>query len=140
MSFEPWHCRLRYTFDTSPLWIESGNNIQNALPAESREIWYFNRRDYPFAHVVANPARHVVIAPLPLNAAMFIANRSQPLDEVINVRSARERHNSFDVSYTVESVEGSGEHLGLVGRSDQRIWFVGASKEAAGDCFDTAGN
>ena len=37
LSFEPWHCRLRYTFDASSLWIESGYDIQNAIPAYCRQ-------------------------------------------------------------------------------------------------------
>jgi len=37
MSFEPRHCRLRYTFDASSLWIESGYDIQNAIPAYRRQ-------------------------------------------------------------------------------------------------------
>ena len=37
MRFEPWHCRLRYTFHASPLGNESGYNVQNAFPAEYRD-------------------------------------------------------------------------------------------------------
>ena len=74
-----------------------------------------------------------MIPPVPLNAALVVANLSQPLDELIYVRSEGERHYSFDVCDTVEFVEGSGEHFGGVGRSDQRICFVGASKEVAGE-------
>ena len=79
-----------------------------------------------------------MIAPLPLNAASFIPNLSQPLGEVIDVGSAGERHNCFDVRDTVESIEGSREHFGGVGRSNQRIWFVGVSKEVAGENVDSA--
>src|ERR1700689_1383691 len=61
--FEPWRCPLRYTFHASPLRIESGHNIQNALPAEYRDRRHRNRLDYPFAYIIANPARHIVIAP-----------------------------------------------------------------------------
>jgi hypothetical protein len=73
-----------------------------------------------------------------LNAALSIANLSQPLDEVIDIRSARERQDGFDVADTIESNEGSREHFGSVGRANQRIWFVGISKEVAREDFNTA--
>jgi hypothetical protein len=79
-----------------------------------------------------------VIPPFPLNAASFIPNLSQPLGEAINVGSAGERQNCFDVRDTVESIEGSREHLGCAGRSNQRIWFVGMSKEVAGKKVNSA--
>ena len=79
-----------------------------------------------------------MIPPFPLNAALFIPNLSQPLDEVINVRSARESQNRFDVRDTVESIEGSREHFGCIGRSNQRIWFVGMSMEVAGENVNSA--
>ena len=79
-----------------------------------------------------------MISPFPLNAALFISNLSQPLGEVINVGSAGERHNCFDVRDTVESIEGSREHFGGFGRSNQRIRFVGMSKELAGENVNSA--
>jgi hypothetical protein len=79
-----------------------------------------------------------VIPPFPLNAASFIPNPSQPLGEVINVGSAGERYNCFNVRDTVESIEGSREHFDCVGRSNQRIWFVGMSKEVAGKNVNSA--
>src|SRR5271156_6187693 len=88
--------------------------------------------------IVANPARHVVISPLPLNAASVIPNLSQPLGEAINVGSAGERQNCLDVGDTVESIEGSREHFGCVGRSDQRIWLIRMPKEVAGENLDSA--
>jgi hypothetical protein len=79
-----------------------------------------------------------VISPFPSNAASVIPNLSQPLDEIVNVRSAREGQNCFDVRDTVESIEGSREHLGCIGGSNQRIWPVGMSKEAAGEDVNSA--
>ena len=79
-----------------------------------------------------------MIPPFPLNAALFIPNLAQPLREVINVGSAGERHHGFDVRDTVESIEGSREHFGGVGRSNQRIWLVGTSKEVAGENVNPA--
>src|SRR5260370_7413986 len=61
-----------------------------------------------------------MIPPFPLNAASFVPNLSQPLDEVINVGSAGKRHNCFDVRDTVESIEGRRERLDSVSRSNQR--------------------
>src|SRR5216684_5628763 len=138
MRCEPRDCRLRYTFYASPMSSESGYDIQNAFPAEYRDSRHCNRLDYPLAYIVANPERHVVISPFPLNAASFIPNLTQPLDEVINVGSERERQNTFDVRDTVESIEGGREHFGRVGRSNQRIWFVGMSKEVAGENVNSA--
>src|SRR5229473_4983885 len=138
MRCEPRRCRLRYTFYASPMSSESGYDIQNAFPAEYRDSRHCNRPDYPFAYIVANPQRHVVISPFPLNAALFIPNLAQPLDEVINARSARERQNSFDVRDTIESIEGGREHFGCVGRSNQRIWFVGMSKELTREKVNSA--
>src|SRR5271155_5708351 len=37
ISFEAWQCRLRDTSHSSPLWSESRHNIQNAIPADSRD-------------------------------------------------------------------------------------------------------
>jgi hypothetical protein len=79
-----------------------------------------------------------VIPPIPLNAASFVPNLSQPLGEVVDGGSACERHNCFDVRDAVESVEGSREHFGCVGRSNQRIWFVGMSKKEAGENVKSA--
>jgi hypothetical protein len=79
-----------------------------------------------------------MISPLPFNAALFIPNLSQPLDKVINVRSARQSQNCFDVRDTVESIEGSREHFGCICRSNQRIWFVRMSKEVAGENVNSA--
>jgi hypothetical protein len=79
-----------------------------------------------------------VIPLFPLNAASFIPHLSQPLGEVVNVGSAGERHNRFDVRDTVESIEGSREHLGCVDRSNQRIWFVRMSKKVAGENVNSA--
>jgi hypothetical protein len=138
MRLEPWNCRLRNTFHTSPLCRESGYNIQNAFPADDRDSRHRNRPDYTVAHVVANPQRHVVIPPFPVNAALFVPNLSQPLREIVNVGGAGERHNCFDVRDTVESIEESREHFGGVGRSNQRIWFVGMSKKEAGENVKSA--
>src|SRR5208337_4401683 len=137
MSFELRQSRLRHTFHASPLRSEAGYNIQNAFNPDGRYSRHRNRPDYPCAHVVANPERHVVIAAFPSNAALFVPNLAKPLGEVINDRRAGERHNCFDVGDTVESVEGSREHFGRVGRANQRIWFVGVSKEVARDKFDS---
>ncbi len=79
-----------------------------------------------------------MIPPFPLNAASLISDLSQPLGEIINVGGAGERHNCFDVRDAVESVEGSREHFGCVGRSNQRIWFVGIPKEVAGENVNSA--
>src|SRR5438445_13691283 len=104
MRCEPRHCRLRYTFYASPMGSESGYDIQNAFPAEYRYNRHCNRPDHPLAYIVANPERHVVISPFPLNAASFIPNLTQPLHAVTNFRSKRERPNSFNVRDTLESI------------------------------------
>ncbi|HUY17787.1 MAG TPA: hypothetical protein VMV15_01060 [Candidatus Binataceae bacterium] len=70
---------------------------------------------------------------------LFVPNLSQPPGEIIDVRGARESQNCFEVGDTVESIEGSREHLGGVGRSNQRIWLVGTSKQPAGDKVDSVG-
>jgi hypothetical protein len=133
MRCEPPHCGFRYTSQVSPPCGESGDDIQNAFPTDYRDRGHRNWSDYPFAYVVANPQRHVVISLFPLNAALFIPNFSQPLAEVIDVRSARESQNCFDVRDAVEAIEGSREDFRRVGRSNQRICFVGMSKEVAGE-------
>src|SRR6202035_1902699 len=138
MRGEPRYCRLWHTFNESPLRSESGYAIEEAFPADYRDSGQRNRPDYPFAYIVAKPDRHVVISPLPLNTALFIPNLSQPLDEVINVRSAGKRQDCFDVSDTVESVEGNREHFGCTCRANQRIWSVGRSKERAREDFNSA--
>ena len=130
--FEPWHCPLRYAFHSSTPWSESRHNIQNALPGKSRNCGHRDRPDDSFAHIVANPERHVVISPFPFNAASFISNFSKPLGEVIDVGSEGERKDGLDVCDTVESVEGSREDFGCVGRANQRIWFIGLSQEVSG--------
>ncbi len=79
-----------------------------------------------------------MIAPFPLNAALFIPNLSQPLGEVIYIRSARERHNCLDVGDTVETIEGTREHFRRLGGSNQRIWLVVMSKEAARENLNSA--
>jgi hypothetical protein len=79
-----------------------------------------------------------VISLFPLNAALFIPNLSQPLAEVIDFRSARESQNCFDVRDAVESIEGSREDFGCICRSNQRICFVGMSKEVAGENVNSA--
>jgi len=79
-----------------------------------------------------------VIPTVPLNAALFVADLSQPVGEIIGVGSAGERHNCFDVRDAVEAIECGGEHFCCIGRSNQRIWFVGASKEVAGEDVDSA--
>ena len=133
MRGEPRYYRLWHTFNESPLRSESGYAIEEAFPADYRDSGQRNRPDYPFAYIVAKPDRHVVISPLPLNTALLIPNLSQPFDEVINVRSAREGQDCFDVGDTVESIEGSREHFDCICRANQRIWFVGRSKEMAGE-------
>jgi len=137
MRLEPWQCRLRYKFHASLAWGESGYDIQNALSTEYRDIRQY-RPERPVAYVVANPERHIVIAPLPLNPALFVPNLSQPLGEVIDAGSAGERHNCFDIRDTVESIEGSREHFGCAGGSNQRIWFVRISKEVTGENLNSA--
>ena len=79
-----------------------------------------------------------MIAPVPLDAASFIADLSQPLGEVVDVGRARERDNGFDVGDAVESIEGRGEDFGGVGRANQRIWLVGKSEEVAGEKVNSA--
>src|SRR6266850_6478992 len=96
ISFEPRHRRLWHTFHPSTLWIETRHNIQNALLAECRYSRHRNRRDYARSQIVANPLCHIVIAPFPLDAALFIADLSQPLGEVADVGRARERHDRLD--------------------------------------------
>src|SRR5579863_3840341 len=81
-----------------------------------------------------------MISPFPPNAALLIANLSQPSDEVIDARSAREGQNCFDVSDTIEPIKRRREHLARIGRSDQRICFVGMSKEPARKKVDAATN
>src|SRR5258707_11586218 len=131
--FEPRHCRLRHTFHASTLWIETRHNIQNALLAECRYSRHRNRLDYARSQIVTNPLCHIVIAAFPLDAASFIADLSQPLDEVTDVGRASERYDRLDIGDTVESIERSREHFGRVGRSNQRIRFVGISEEVAGE-------
>jgi hypothetical protein len=79
-----------------------------------------------------------VIPPLPLNKAFFISNPAEPLCEVINAGCVRERKDSLDVGNTVESIECGREHFRSIGRSNQRILFVGTPKEAAGENVNSA--
>src|SRR5208283_350007 len=69
ISLEPGRSSFRYVFHATPLWIEPADNIQNALFADCRDGRHRNRHNYAFAHIVADPPRHVVIAPLPSNCA-----------------------------------------------------------------------
>src|SRR6266852_1334996 len=120
MRCEPRHCRLRYTFYASPMSSESGYDIQNAFPAEYRDSRHCSRPDYPFAYIVANPQRHVVISPFPLNAALFIPNLAQPLDEVIGRGIAAELHGGRDLPVGARWLKQQDESIGVM-----KIRFVG---------------
>src|SRR5262249_4157736 len=132
------HRRLGYASHMGSLLSESGYGTQDTFPAVSRHRRNRKRFKQTFAHVVANPVCHVVIAPFPFNATVFIPNLSQPLDEFIHVRGARQGKNRFDIRDTVETIERRREHFAGVGRTNQRIWLVGISKKMARDEVNSA--
>src|SRR5215472_10753342 len=132
------HRRLRYALHMGPLRSDSRYDTQNTFPAVSRHRRYRDRLKETFAYVVANPLCHVVIAPFPFNATLFVPNLSQPLDKFIHVRSACKRKNRFDVRDAVEPIERSREHFAGMGRTNQRICKVGVSQKMAGENVHSA--
>ena len=79
-----------------------------------------------------------MIAPVPLNSSVFVTDLSQPFDKIGGSGRSRKSQNCFDVGDTIESIEGSSEHFRCIDGTNQRIRFIGLSKELAGENIDSA--
>jgi len=129
--FPFWH-----TLDPSPSGRKAWNDVQHPLSADDRNGPRQHQPDYTFAHIVANPAGHVMVSPYPFDTPSLVANFSQPFDKAIGARSAGKCKNCFDICDAVQSAEGSREHLRCVRRANQRIRLIWLSQKFARDDFD----
>src|SRR5438093_8675103 len=127
---------FRNTFESCPDGRQTAHDVQYALfdnGSNSREETAYSSD----SRVVANPAGHVMIAPFPPNAAFFVANLPQAIDEFIQDRGLRQREHRFHIGHAIETIERCLEDFRRGGRTDESVCSVGTSEELTGKNFDS---
>src|SRR5579885_130851 len=136
MRRQSWYRALAHASHARPQRAEPRHRSQDADDIRDRYSRYRYGPEHPFARVVPDPQRHVVISAIPADDAVAVATSSQPLDEIVGVRGARERQHGLDIGNAVEAGEGGRECLAALGGSYQRIRLIGPSEKRAGKNLD----